>query len=207
MKYVFICTLLASLTFPALAQNPENEAAPASGQETLSQTEKNKALVMRFYEEAWHNDNYAVADEIFAPDYIRHDNSDPVQAGNAPLQSDIARRIKAIVPDLRFHYEVVLAEDDLVAVRWNSTGTPVGFPSFMRRLVGKSGPVETSGVNMYRIENDKVVEIWNNRDDLTRYREMGLFRSYVIGGFLAGVLITLLGSWVVGRRRASRSGA
>ena len=35
--------------------------------------EANKALVRRFYEQVWGAGNYDVADEVFAPDYVRHD--------------------------------------------------------------------------------------------------------------------------------------
>jgi hypothetical protein len=50
---------------------------------------------------AGHNDNYTIADEIFARDYIRHDASDPVQGpGEAVLQSERTREVKEIVPDL-----------------------------------------------------------------------------------------------------------
>jgi predicted SnoaL-like aldol condensation-catalyzing enzyme len=34
---------------------------------------ENKALVRKFYEEVWVKGNLDVADEVFAPDYVRHD--------------------------------------------------------------------------------------------------------------------------------------
>ncbi len=199
MKHLIVLAWLVSLSIVALAQE-----AP-SDQEVVSQVERNKALVMRFYEEAWHNDNYGVADEIFAPDYIRHDASDPVQEpGEAVLQSERAREVKEVIPDLRIEYDVVLAEGDLVAVRWTSRGHPAGVPALLRRLVGKSGPVVATGVNMYRFRDGRVVELWNNRDDLTIQREMGVFRWYAAGGFLIGVLVTLLSTWGVRRWRSAR---
>lgn len=191
------------------AQQDAAAASPTADRAAAFQEEQNKALVMRFYEEAWHDDNYAFADEFFAPDYIRHDASLPVPGpGNAPLQSEIARRAKRYMPDLRYtSYDVVMAEDDRVAVRFTSRGTPAGFPAVIRRLVGKSGPIEMTGVNIYRIRNGKVAEIWINRDDLAILRETGVFRWYGVGIFLAGVLVALLVSWGVGRLRGSRRGA
>jgi predicted SnoaL-like aldol condensation-catalyzing enzyme len=192
MKRLVVLACLVSLPVVAVGQDAE----------------RNKALVMRFYEEAWHNDNYTVADDIFAPDYIRHDASDPVQGpGEAVLQSERTREVKEIVPDLRYEYDVVMAEGDMVAVRWTSRGNPAGFPAFMRRLVGKSGPVVATGVNMYRLRDGRVVELWNNRDDLTVKREMGVFRWYTAAGFLTGVVITMLASWGIRRWRSPREGA
>ena len=34
---------------------------------------ENKALVGRFYDEVWVTGNLDAADEVFAPDYVRHD--------------------------------------------------------------------------------------------------------------------------------------
>ncbi|MBD3223666.1 MAG: hypothetical protein GF313_02985 [Caldithrix sp.] len=170
-----------------------------------AQTERNKEQVMRFYEEVWHNDNYAVADEIFAPDYIRHDGSDPVQGpGEAIPQSQRTREVKSIMPDLRFEYDVIMTDGDMVAVRWTSRGNPAGVPGIMRRLVGKNGPVVATGVNIYRFREGRVVELWNNRDDLTIQQEMGVFRWYAFGGFLTGVLVTLLIGWAIRRLRSAR---
>lgn len=144
--------------------------------QVTSETERNEAQVLRLYEEAWNNDDYAVADEIFAPDYVRHDASDPVQGpGEAVLQSERTREVKSLIPDLRLEPEVIMADGDMVAVRWTSRGNPDGVPGFMRLLVGKTGPVVATGVNMYRFREGRVAELWNNRDDLTIQREMGVF--------------------------------
>lgn len=172
--------------------------------QVTSETERNEAQVMRLYEEAWNNDDYAVADEIFAPDYVRHDASDPVQGpGEAVLQSERTREVKSLIPDLRLEPEVIMADGDMVAVRWASRGNPDGVPGFMRLLVGKTGPVVATGVNMYRFREGRVAELWNNRDDLTIQREMGVFRWYALGGFLTGVLVTLLSGWALRRRRSA----
>jgi predicted ester cyclase len=89
-------------------------------------TEDNKALVRRFYEEVWSNGNYQIADEIFAPDYLRHDLR-PTQAAPGPEgQKQIARAFRTAFPDLRFDVEMVIAEDDYVVARWTASGTHTG---------------------------------------------------------------------------------
>lgn len=174
-------------------------------QTASAQEERNKELVRRFYDEALHRDDYAFADELFATDYARHQGTEPVQTGDAPLQSTIAREFKEIVPDVRFELGPIVAEGDLVAVHWISRGSPVGPPALMRRLVGMSGPVVVNGVNFYRFRDGRVIEIWNTRDDLPVMRQAGMFRWLGIAGFLAGVATTLLVSWALRRRRAARS--
>jgi hypothetical protein len=54
--------------------------------------EQNKALARRWSEELWSQGNLAVADEIIAPDYVRHDPGDPFPA-NGP--DDVKRIVTA----------------------------------------------------------------------------------------------------------------
>jgi len=43
-------------------------------------TERNKAVALRWSEELWSGGHLAVADEIVAPGYVRHDPGDPFPA-------------------------------------------------------------------------------------------------------------------------------
>ena len=134
-------------------------------------TEDNKALVRRFYEEVWSNGNYQIADEIFAPDYRRHDLR-PTQAAPGPEgQKQIARAFRAAFPDLRFDVEMVIAEDDHVVARWTASGTHTG-PWGGIEPTGRS--VAFSGVNIFRLGDGRVAEIWNHRDDLGLQDQLGV---------------------------------
>ena len=125
--------------------------------------EQNKALVRRFYEEVWGRGNLDAADDIFAADYVRHD----LRPGNASAgpegQKRIAADFRAAFPDLRMTIDLMVAEGDLVAARWTTEGTNTGAWGDVPPT-GK--PVRFSGVNIFRIQHGKVVELWNHRDDL-----------------------------------------
>jgi predicted ester cyclase len=128
---------------------------------------ESKALVRRFYEEAWGQRRLGVIDEVFADDYVRHELR-PTQALPGPeAMKRITADFRSSFPDLRFEVEVVIAEDELVAARWTAS-------------VGAWGTVEPtarsatfSGVNIFRFENGKVAEIWNHRDDLGLMEQVG----------------------------------
>jgi steroid delta-isomerase-like uncharacterized protein len=134
-------------------------------------TAENKRVIRRFYEEVWNRGNVAVAQETFAEDYMRHDLR-PTQAEPGPEgQAKIAADFRRAFPDLTFLVDIVLAEKDLVAARWTAEGTHDG-PWGNMDPTGKR--VRFSGVNIFRIREGKVAEIWNHRDDLGLMQQVGV---------------------------------
>ena len=131
----------------------------------------NKRLVMRFYEEVWARGNVAFAEEVFAPDYVRHDLRPTDAPPGAKGQARIAGAFRNAFPDLHWRVDLVLGENDLVAARWTATGTHTGDWGAVRPT-GKRA--EFSGVNIFRFgDNGKVVELWNHRDDLGLMEQLG----------------------------------
>ena len=134
-------------------------------------TTANKALIQRFYEEVWGRGNLEVADEVFAADYVRHDLR-PTNALPGPEgQKKIAADFRGAFPDLHVTVDLVLTEGDLVAARWTMEGTHTGAWGKVPATGKRAG---FSGVNIFRIENGKVAEIWNHRDDLGLMEQLGV---------------------------------
>jgi steroid delta-isomerase-like uncharacterized protein len=134
-------------------------------------TDAQRALIQRFYSEVWDRGNVDVALNIFHDDYIRHDlrpsEAPPGGAGQAKIAADFRKAF----PDLRFNVELMIAEGDFVAARWTATGTHMG----RWGSVPPSGrSVRFSGVNIFRLRDGKVAEIWNHRDDLGLMSQIGL---------------------------------
>jgi predicted SnoaL-like aldol condensation-catalyzing enzyme len=112
--------------------------------------------VRRFYDEVWTKGNLAVADETFAPDYVRHD----LRPGNAlpgpEGQKKIAAGFRESFSDVNMVPDLLIADGDYVMGRWRITAT--------HKQTGKN--LDFRGVNIFRFKDGKVVEIWNHRDDL-----------------------------------------
>jgi steroid delta-isomerase-like uncharacterized protein len=133
--------------------------------------ENNKALVQRFNDEVWGKGNLDVVYEIFAPDYVRHD----LRPGN-PLpgpdgQKKIASDFRGAFPDLHTAIDFMVEEGEFVVSRWTAEGTHTG----MWGDISPTGKrIRFCGVNIYRIRNGKVIELWNHRDDLGVMQQLGV---------------------------------
>ena len=133
----------------------------------------NKALIRRFYEVVWNQRQYAAAREFFAEDSVRHELSGPVRGG----ADGIARNAEAwcaAFPDTRYTVEDVIAEGDRVVARWSMTAIHRGE---WRGVPPTGNQIRFRGVNIYRIEGGKVAEIWNFRDDLGLFQQLGVVTS------------------------------
>jgi steroid delta-isomerase-like uncharacterized protein len=134
-------------------------------------TTANKALIQRFYEEVWGRGHLDVADEVFAADYVRHDLRPSNPLPGAEGQKQIAADFRAAFPDVQVTVDLVLAEGDLVAARWTMEGTNTGS---WGKVPATGKHASFSAVNIFRMENGKVTEIWNHRDDLGLMQQLGV---------------------------------
>jgi len=73
-------------------------------------TEQNKATARRWSEELWGKGNLAVADEIIAADYVRHDPGDPFPARGPEDVKRIVTMLRGMFPDFRIEVEAIVAD-------------------------------------------------------------------------------------------------
>jgi steroid delta-isomerase-like uncharacterized protein len=74
-------------------------------------------------------------------------------------------------PDIQVTIESIVSEGDLAAVRWTAVGTHtgkgLGFPATGKR-------VELTGMAFLRAENGRLIEGWNNFDQLGMLQQVGV---------------------------------
>jgi steroid delta-isomerase-like uncharacterized protein len=132
--------------------------------------EQHKAVARRWSEELWGRGNLAVADEIIAPDYVRHDAGDPFPARGPEDVKRIVAMLRAMLPDLTIEVEDMIADEDRVVTRY--TGIATDARGFMGRPpTGKV--VRTPAIQIFRFADGKIVESWAVRDDLGTLRQLG----------------------------------
>ena len=156
---VLVATVTTRLT--ALSQSPSEPSAV---------TERNKATARRWSEDLWGKGNLAVADEIIARSYVRHDPGEPFPAHGPDDVKRIVRALRRMLPDLTIHVDATIAEGDFVVSRYTATGTDtVGYMGMPP--TGKS--IRTTAMQMFRFEDGLIVESWAVRDDLGTLRQLG----------------------------------
>lgn len=130
-------------------------------------TEANKAIVIRFLNEAWNKGNPAIADELISPDYVLHGS------GQTPGPEGVKRLIamfRDAFPDARSTFDDVFAEGDRVAVRWATHATHQG-EFFGIRPTGRE--MVYSGIDIFRLQGGKIIERWSSSDTLGLLRQLG----------------------------------
>jgi predicted ester cyclase len=137
--------------------------------------EENKTLVCRYFEEAPHNPS--VCDEIFASSFlfhtIQHASITQQTTESNPQSEKAAYDWLSSVwsPDWRMTVDEMIAEGDRVMVRWTFYGTQVGEYA---GLPPTNRQVTYSGINIFRIENKKIAEIWDISDRLWLWQQLGV---------------------------------
>jgi steroid delta-isomerase-like uncharacterized protein len=132
--------------------------------------EENRALIQRFVEEVFNHGNLDDVDDIYAPDYVGHTAGSPEQTLGPEGVREFVELYRSAFPDLHTTIEDIVAEGDKVAYRWTAVGTHRG------ELLGvapSNNRVELTGITIERIEGSKIVETYNNFDQLGMMRQIG----------------------------------
>ena len=135
----------------------------------METTERNKALVRRFYAEI-DKGNIDALDELVAEDYIDH-NPPPLPdlaPGRAGLKQ--AFRIFWVATPGHHQIEDQIAEGDKVVTRMTSYGKhEADLPGAPR----SGNELRMTSITIHRIANGKLVEKWSEKDNIGFLRQIG----------------------------------
>jgi steroid delta-isomerase-like uncharacterized protein len=149
----------------------QDRAAIAELEEFRAQAaveEQNTALAMRA-REAWSKGDIEALREVYSPDFVFHS-----QTGQDNSLEDSIYALKqqmATWPDRTYTVEDMFVKGDKVAFlmifRATHTVDFEGLPATGNR-------VEIKSIYIIRIENGKIVEMWNIEDTLSFYQQLGM---------------------------------
>jgi len=151
------------------------------GSSVLAQTEANKALERRVFEEIWNEGALDVADEVFAPDAVLHGLVTTDVAGPEAFKQVVAG-YRAALPDLHWTVEDQIAAGDMVVSRLTGTGTHQGE---LMGIPATGLSLTTTAIATVRIVDGKIQESWNSWDTAGLMEQLGAIppthTSYVWG--------------------------
>jgi steroid delta-isomerase-like uncharacterized protein len=141
------------------------------GNDTTTRTDQNKQLVDTFVQELFTRGDLDAADRHTTPDFVHHDPPfSGVPEGREGLRA-MGAMIRAALPDWHSDLELLVAEGDHVVERFTASGTHRG------ELLGVAPTGKTlvlPGINVFRVEEGRIAEMWSRLDVLGLLRQLGL---------------------------------
>jgi steroid delta-isomerase-like uncharacterized protein len=135
--------------------------------------EENKAIARREMEELFnHTGNLDVADEIYAPDFVGHEPTQPEDLHGVEAARQFAATMRSAFPDLTCTIEDQVAEGDKVVTRWRGRGTHQGETEELGPPSGNR--LEITGISIERFSEGKIAESWDTYDALGMMQQLGM---------------------------------
>jgi steroid delta-isomerase-like uncharacterized protein len=130
-------------------------------------SEANKALIRRFYDHVWNKAEYWAADDLVAPDYLRHAPT-PIRGRDGIRET--VEQVRSAFPDLFITIEDLISEGDRLAVRWHAYGTHKGVP--FRGIEPQGRPAQITGITVTHFHNGQIQEEWSQWDMLGLMKQL-----------------------------------
>jgi steroid delta-isomerase-like uncharacterized protein len=135
-------------------------------------SEQNKTLARRWFEDLFSRGDLDAADEILSAEFVDHLTHED-ERGLEELKHYVSI-YRTAFSDIKDSVGDIVAEGDKVVVRWRSGGTHQG--EFMG--VPPTGKhVTFSGMRLFRIAENKIVESWVNIDERGLQEQLGAVSS------------------------------
>ncbi len=175
---------MKNITLIAFACLVLNNALAQTDSLEMVRLEANKAIARGFYEDLWLSNNTDNYHKYVADTYVVHDIGDRKGVTEPAIEQKNIADFFWKHGDFDSKIDFQIAEGDLVATRWGGT-----FKS--KTLFGKIAlePREPiSIINVFRIEDGKIVEFWNHRHDIDTPQTL----KFTLQGFLFGLALALV---------------
>jgi predicted ester cyclase len=138
---------------------------------TSDQLTRNKHLVDAFIQELFTKGDLTAVDRYLDPAFVNHDPPFP-GAPDGPDGMRVAAAVfREALPDWRSELNFMVAEGDLVVECFTARGTQRG-PLMGADPTGATIVLE--GINIFRIDQDTIVERWGRLDEAGLLRQLGL---------------------------------
>lgn len=163
LRAALIALALLTPSFVGHAQDATPAASPAACPTTTE--EQNAAIARRWHEDAMNNHDLSVLDEILAP----ATDFDPADFADESSPKQVLGALLVGFPDVHQTVDMIVAEGDLVAIRYSATGAHTG--EFQGHApTGKT--ITWTGMNFYEIECGRIADVWSEVDAQSRNEQL-----------------------------------
>jgi steroid delta-isomerase-like uncharacterized protein len=136
--------------------------------------DENINLMRRWFREVWNEGNLETVRELFHPDGVAVGQAGAQAITRGPKEFvPFVERIRGAFPDINVTIDDAFGSGDKVVVRWTArmkhTGDTLGPAS------GK--PVRVTGMSIARIAGGKIMEGWDNWDQLGMLEQIGAYKQ------------------------------
>lgn len=132
-------------------------------------SDRNKAVVQRFYDEVVNGGDPELIDELLSEDFVDHEEVPSISADREGVKTFFAM-FRAAFPDMEFTVEQMLAEGDLVAAQARVRGTHQG--EFMGvPATGRS--IDVQGIDILRFADGRGTAHWGVFDAMAMMQQLG----------------------------------
>jgi predicted ester cyclase len=133
--------------------------------------DQNRATALEFFDQAWVKADLSAYDRYVDPAMVLHlaGYAKPFVGRDAAV--DWVRTYHSAFPRIDFTIEAVLADGDHVALRWHSEQRHEGVYLGIKPL---GTLVRMTALQMFRIANGKIAEVWIMFDPLNVMQQLGV---------------------------------
>lgn len=133
--------------------------------------EKNKAVIHYFYDET-NKGNLDIYDELFAPEFVSYSSAAGMELRGPEAFKQANSMYLQAFPDFQSTVDLIVAENDIVMVYGEASGTNTG--SFMNRPPNGKKIIWT-GVAIYRFNDEGMIDgRWQEFDGLGLFTQLGI---------------------------------
>lgn len=137
--------------------------------------DKNMQLMRRWFQEVWNEGRVQTIHDLLSPDGVATGQRGAEVEIRGPEEfAKFVGEIRGAFPDIKVKVEDIFAADDRVVLRWSATmthtGDHLGLPATGRN-------VRTRGITIARIVDGKIVEGWDNWDQLGMLEQIGVYKQ------------------------------
>lgn len=133
--------------------------------------EESRDNIRRVIEVLYSRGDLSVAEELYSPNYLRHDPATPNVGTGLTAIKQVVNTYRTAFPDLELTMDDTVAEDNKVLARWTARGTHLGE---LQGAAPTGKRFEVTGLTLMQFADGQIVEEWTHWDVLGMLQQLGV---------------------------------